>query len=325
MSDQKWHRPRAAFRAAIAVLILACSARAEAQPSDADPHAEADRLFREGRIAAKSGNPRLACARFEASLRLERTIGTLINLGDCEEKLGHWVSALSRLRQASAELPPGDDRDAPVRERIGHLATHLPELTVLNRSPLLAGARVFRDDVEIGSAALGVAIGVDPGAHRIRVVVPGAPDRVFDIAIAEDEHRQIWIEDIHGPQVAISPPSPLSMEAPRSPLRTVGWISIGVGGAALVTSAVTGLLTIRAKDTVAGECDPNHACSQRGLDALDSGPTYSTISSISFVAAVTTGAIGAYLLLTHPTTTNKSIARGMVVRPTWSGLEGSFE
>jgi hypothetical protein len=102
----------AAFRRlALAVLIVAWPARSGAQSGDApratgeaDTKAEAERLFREGRPAAKAGNPRLACARFEASLRLERTVGTLINLGDCEEKLGHWTSALSQLQQALSGL-----------------------------------------------------------------------------------------------------------------------------------------------------------------------------------------------------------------------------
>jgi hypothetical protein len=306
----------------IVLIAGALPAVARAQPAAAP---EADRLFREGRVAAKAGDARLACDKFRASLQLEHATGTLISLGDCEEKLGHWVSALADLRQAAAELPPGDDRHAPVRDRIAFLEKHLPRLTIRTRTPLPAGARVFRDDAEVAEAAFGVAIEIDPGAHRVRVVVAGEPDRVSDVHLAEGEQRELWLGERAAQLVGPPPPKVTAVEG--SPLRTLGWISVGTGSAALVIGAVTGLLVLDAKNDVARECDAARACSQEGLDALQSGPTYSTVSTISFVTAAAAGAIGVYLLLTHPAASATGVARSRALGPGAQGwsLGGTFQ
>ncbi|HEU4616168.1 MAG TPA: hypothetical protein VFS15_28920, partial [Kofleriaceae bacterium] len=84
----------------VAALVCGLTATAAAQPGDgaapddaatddAAPPKESTRLFEEGRALAKQGKYEQACATFSRSLELERAPGTLLNLADCHEHLGH--------------------------------------------------------------------------------------------------------------------------------------------------------------------------------------------------------------------------------------------
>ena len=63
-----------------------------------DP-AAAEVLFQEGRDAVQRGNWPLACSKFRESERLDPGVGTLMNLADCEEKIGRLASAWERWRE----------------------------------------------------------------------------------------------------------------------------------------------------------------------------------------------------------------------------------
>ncbi|MFO0567610.1 MAG: hypothetical protein U0263_18270 [Polyangiaceae bacterium] len=49
----------------------------------------AEALFNAGRDAVKAGDYPTACAKFRESNRLDPAPGTVLNLADCEEHLGH--------------------------------------------------------------------------------------------------------------------------------------------------------------------------------------------------------------------------------------------
>ena len=71
----------------IGIGIAVCAATASAQ----SPAAEA--LFQEGRRLIKQGRLEAGCDKLAASQQLETSIGTLLNLGDCRERLGKLASA----------------------------------------------------------------------------------------------------------------------------------------------------------------------------------------------------------------------------------------
>src|SRR6478609_8008646 len=96
----------------LALLLIAGSAHA--QPP---PHDTADVHFRLGRDAAKRGDYELACAELTQSQLLEPAGGTLLNLGDCEEHLGHLARAWQHFVDARAQLPADDDRTKIVIDR----------------------------------------------------------------------------------------------------------------------------------------------------------------------------------------------------------------
>jgi hypothetical protein len=82
-----------AHRSILVRVMLGLSFVTRAASADS---AAAEALFREGRDAAKHGDLETACADFAESQRLDPAPGTLLNLAECEEKLGRVASACSR-------------------------------------------------------------------------------------------------------------------------------------------------------------------------------------------------------------------------------------
>ena len=63
--------------------------------------AEAAELFKQGRAALQTKDYATACPKFVASLRLERAVGTLISLADCEQATGRLASARQHWQEAA--------------------------------------------------------------------------------------------------------------------------------------------------------------------------------------------------------------------------------
>ena len=72
-------------------------------PTEPAQRAPIEALFESARVDMKQGDFAAARSKLIESLQLEETVGTLFNLGLCEEKLGHPDGALA----AWARVPPG--------------------------------------------------------------------------------------------------------------------------------------------------------------------------------------------------------------------------
>lgn len=304
-----------------------------------DP-AAAEALFEAGRQAATRGDWANACPKFAESERLDPAPGTLLNLADCEEHLGHLAAAWDAWHEAIASLGPGDDRTAQARKRAAALDARIPRLTVRLAPGAPAGATVHRDAVELGAASLGVALPVDPGAHVVRVDAPGHEPSSTPVTLAEGESRAVDVSagaasapEPPAPQPAPTapPPPPPATEAPPPPaahpaLRTTGFV-LGIAGlASLAAGATTGALAFAQKSTVQNHCPDPRGCDQTGLDAAHSGHTYATVSDVTFIAGGVLLAAGAALVLLNPA--RPAPTTGWLVAPTPGGasvgLHGSF-
>jgi hypothetical protein len=102
-----------------AVVATPLAAKAEG------PNREADALFQAGKASIARGDTAKACEQFAASERLEPATGTLLNLADCEEKLGHLTQALELFREAQKHLTPDDFRVSFTSDRIASLAARV--------------------------------------------------------------------------------------------------------------------------------------------------------------------------------------------------------
>src|SRR4051812_10098607 len=121
------------IRLLIALALLALTPAALAQTR---ARAQADALFREGRIAFDKGDYPKACAKFEASQKSDPAVGTLLNLAVCEEKLGRIETARPHLHEVLSQLGPKDDRRAFAKGLLDKVEARFPRLTLT----LAAGA-----------------------------------------------------------------------------------------------------------------------------------------------------------------------------------------
>jgi hypothetical protein len=215
-----------------------------------------------------------------------------MNLATCEEKVGRVASAWQHWKEAMDALPPDDDRVPLARNRIDALERKLPRLAISLASGREQGARVFRDDIELGAAIEGVPLPIDAGSHIVTVSMPGHRVERITVRVGEGEQKRL---EVHPGAEDPAPP----VESGGSPTwpRTLGWVLAGAGVAGLGTAAVTGVMLLDYKKTVEADC-PNRSCStQEGLDAASTARTLTTVNTTAWIAGGVGLGLGAYLLV----------------------------
>ncbi|MEJ7599599.1 MAG: tetratricopeptide repeat protein [Kofleriaceae bacterium] len=175
--------------------------------------AEAEVLFRDGRKLIKAGKLAAGCAKLEASERLESSVGALLNLGDCREKLGRLASAWSAFRKATAmaKRSGGDTkRELEASRRASQLEPRLPNL-VIQVTAQIAGLVVKRDGELVDPALWSTAVPVDPDRYEIVAEAPGYVTWRTEVAIDNRSKRKL----VSIPQLQRAPtPSEPRVEAP---------------------------------------------------------------------------------------------------------------
>jgi hypothetical protein len=269
-----------------------------AQGGDA---AAAEVLFREGREAADAGDHKKACEKFHESHRLDPAPGTMLNIADCEEKLGRLATAWTFYRAVAQKLPASDDRTTLAKSRAQALEPRLPKLTVRLAPGAPAGTQVLRDGVELKAAAFDTPLPVDPGKHMIDVSAPGRESKSYQLSLAEGEQATRVVEPGKASERTVE--GGISSDRPPSGsgTRTLGWVLGGVGVAGIAVGAVTGVMVLDKKSVVDENCDAEKRCNADGADAAESGQTLGTISGVSFAVGAVALAAGAYFVLSSDT------------------------
>jgi len=261
----------------------------------------------------KRGQANQACPKFAESYRLDPSIGTLLNLGLCEQEIGHTATAWTKLCQFVDAAPADDPRVAIAKGKIEELVKVLPRIRIVLATND-ADTTVTLDGVELRRASLGVALPVDPGVHIVTLrVASGAskrttaqlqPAETLEVVLTRPDHAPL-----PSPQAAVKPaaqslPPQRSNPAPVQPItpvptnteRTVAYVIGAAGIVGLGTAAVFGGMAIHDKNVVADHC-PDHVCQdQTGLDATHSGARNQAAANIAFVAGAALLATGAVVL-----------------------------
>jgi hypothetical protein len=228
---------------ALVIALVASPSLARAQSADAEA------LFREGKRLLKQGKLAEGCDKIAASERMETSVGTLLNLGDCREKLGQLASAWAAFREAEAMAKrAGNDekRLAEARRRALAIEPKLPTLEV-HVAQRIPGMTVKRGDDTIDAGAWNTAVPVDPGNYTIVVEAPGKkPWRTQVVVDMRTTRRAVVnvpvLEAAPAPVVATPPPpaeTTVRVEQPTTTKRIVPtWSTTrGVAVAVLVVGA----------------------------------------------------------------------------------------
>jgi hypothetical protein len=111
----------------------------------------------------------------------------LINIADCEEKLGHLVLAQKHwiLARDQAQLQGAETAKNEAEMRLTALEQRMPRLTIKLSEPAGVSAEVRRDGVLLGRVTLGVPLPLDLGSHEVRVTAPGRADQTYNIDAVE--------------------------------------------------------------------------------------------------------------------------------------------
>jgi len=180
---------------ACAVTILAATGIVCQLATARAQSAEAEVLFREGRELLKQGKIAAGCDKLVASERLESSVGTLLNLGDCREKLGKLASAWAAFRKAEAmaQRTGGDDkRRAEASRRAAQLEPRLPTLEI-DVAHLVDGLVVRCDGEIVTDAQWSTARPLDPGNYTIVAEAPGYQAWHTTVPVSLGAQRQVVV------------------------------------------------------------------------------------------------------------------------------------
>lgn len=248
----------------LVILGLCIASRSMAQPG---PVAEA--AFREGKRLMDLGRYAEACPKFEESQRLDPGTGTLLNLGDCYEKVGRTASAWNAfVSAASASERAGQaGRATEAHRRATKLEPVLSKVTI-HVPPNAPTGHQIRIDGNIATALVDTAIPVDPGPHTISASAPRHRDWSTKIDAAPGPAAvSVTVEFVFEPNSATSlttTPTTTTTSVDASPARgrrmtPLSWTLSGAGLLALGVGLVFEVTAYRDYRTCrdAGACTSN--------------------------------------------------------------------
>jgi hypothetical protein len=230
-------------------------------------------------------------------------------------KLGRLLEAAARLEEAaSIELPEGEQelqRRAKVeaREELETLQARIPQLVVEVEGAPPDQVSVTLDGKPEPQIIVGQKLLIDPGRHRIQATY-GESTLKQEVQLAEGDARTLVLPFSDSAAVAAgtaeaeSESSSLAMDrqggASASPLKALGWVSVGLGGVGLVVGGVAGVITLGKKSDIEDNprCNGNR-CAPSEQDVVDSYRSARSISTIGFIAGGVLTAAGVTLLITQ--------------------------
>ncbi len=307
-----------ALASATALVFASSSAHA------GDPAAAREQV-KLGYQLAQDGKCDEAIPHFVESLKLDAKAITLINLAQCEEKigklsdaLGHWVEARAR-----AQFENNGPIEEEAEKRAKALEPRIPKLTIV----LVGGtpdAEVVRDGVVLGAASMNVPLPVNVGAHTLVVRAKDREETTEKLTVAEGENKRIELK-LGAPRKAVAAP-PVTGPAPdtstsggTSPLVYVGFGTAIVG---VAVGSITGIIALGAGSDAKNDCPSGKCSTPDQQDAAKSGQTAGTISTIAFIVGGVGAAVGVYGLVWGKPKTSTSVA--FDVGPTLDGMRGGL-
>ena len=158
----------------VCLLLVVSGAARAASPTE---EATAQALFDEGMKLLDDGRPDVARPKFEMSIRLAPTTSAKAQLARCFEALGLTASAWVLYDEVATESDQAHMERASriARSKATTLKEKLSYLTVRLSAgnEAVVGLSLRRDELEMGPAAIGVPVPIDPGTHEISVSAPG--------------------------------------------------------------------------------------------------------------------------------------------------------
>jgi len=293
------------------LVALATSPATPAQAKEGDEPSDADRaaaqvLFDEGRTLMGEEDFEAACDKFAESMRLDRAIGTQLNLANCYEKIGKTASAWINFVEAKsrAQKAGQENRVKVAGERADALEAQLSKLTIVVPYEL-EGLEVRRDGELVGEAQWGIEVPADPGSHEIEASAPGKLPWTTTVVVGEEADQvEVEIAPLEDAPVEPEPggPKPDPEEdgsgqlAAGITLGALGLVGVGIG-------AAFGVLAGNKNDeSTSTEYCPNEPtqCTAEGVELRDEAMTFAHVSTTGFVVGGVGIAVGAILLLTLP-------------------------
>jgi hypothetical protein len=296
------------------IVIALCAAPGAAFADESTDKAAAEALYQLGRRLIDQGQFAEACPKLEASEELDPGVGTLLVLGDCQEKLGKLASAWSSFQAAAALARARSDAE---RAGVADLRASAlkPRLSFVSFDAApnadLAGFELRRSGHVVARAAWGVSLPTDPGSYELTASAPGRETWHSTLSVPPDASEPLVV---HVPRLAepasanlAAPPMPTGSppsltEHPSSPQKVVGAVALGVGIAAAITGGVLTYVAWKKNHDSLGNCehDNSNLCNPSGVTQRSDARKFANIATFVGIGAAVAVGGGTLLLLTAP-------------------------
>ena len=335
--------PRLARLASILLAVAIVSpapATAQPEPTPAELD-QARQSFAQARKLEDAGKWAEALELLKKVAEVRTTPQVRFHIALCQENLGLWTQALDGFALAAREaVGVAPDVIKESNQHVNALEKRIPTLTVrVNGAAPGDELLLDRRPIPMGDPPLPVR--VDPGNHVLEVKRGDAIVGKVEFAIDPGSSRRIDTE-VQPPPPPGPPPTATPTQRPPDTTtssgiaqRTIGWIALGVGGAAVIATGVFAGLRAGAVSDVEDACASDlGACKGEPGDVdpiRERGETYSTLVNVFAITAGVCVAGGLVLVLTAPSSGQPAAVSGQrqvkaapKIRPgAWATHEGA--
>ncbi len=239
------------------LLVVAQLVAVAAWAQDIDPQERqaALELATSGDALFASGNYATALERFTRASELVAAPTLMVRQAECLEKLGRLVEAAATYRKA-AQFPVDDNATEPFRlavaaakSRLAAVEARTSHLEIIVQAPNPDAVLVTLNDKAFSVPQRQKALELNPGRYKVRATA-GSQSALEEVTLEEGSRRQVTLRLFPTAPSPVLPNSqPAVVHDSRAPepkrstsLRpTLGWISLGVGAAGLLTGIGTGI------------------------------------------------------------------------------------
>jgi serine/threonine-protein kinase len=258
----------------------------------------AEQLFKEGRRLITKRRFTEACEKLNASEKLDRAVGTLVSLGECNTGMGRTASAWLAYRAAIALATERHDvRKAGIEERAAAVEPLLANLVVnLSAGAAAASTQIAVDGESVGREIVGTTLPTDPGPHAIVATAPGYKPWSGHVQLTLGATIEVTVPPLE------PLPDPSVVEHAQRAAETRRMAGLVTGGVGLVGLGVGLLLGGQAivKIRDANDlCPGSLACAnQAAVNENQTGKSLGIASSVLVPVSVAALAAGSFLIVT---------------------------
>jgi len=274
--------------AAIALsVVLSQASLAAPSPRDISAAREAELA---GAAAEKEGSWPAARDAYQRALNLQESADTRLRLARAEVRLGHIVEAVDHYRVVIASKAASASTKASAQKELAAVADRIPLITI--QVPAGFSGTVHIDKMEITGESLGKPIEVSPGTRLVTAEAKGYEPFSRSLVIGDRGREVVEIKLVPVARAVMSTND-------GSTRRTLGYVSLAVGGAGLIVGAGFGIASRSTRDELRTSC-PDRVCPESLQDDYDKGKLQATVANVGFVTAGVGAVLGTVLLLTAP-------------------------
>lgn len=333
-------RPLFAWVAGLCLVASLEPSLAMAQKVDDATRGAARELAQQGVAAFQGGDYQAAVTALERAYAVLKVPSIGLWSARAYERAGKLVEASERYLEVTRLRATSGDAEIQERARIEAAAAvealtpRIPKVTFEVSGDGAQEAALTIDGTSVPPALFGVPRPVNPGAHRV-VAKLGGRTKEMILTLREGEAQKAVID--LGPATADSPGSappvavgqaPPKADAPSAPRpgsghRTAGFVTLGVGGAALVAGGITAILVGSSKSNLEPSCRDD-VCDPAKQSEIERYNTLRQVSGVGLIAGAVLAGTGLTLLLTAPSARQKARVTEIYLAGSAVAVRGRF-